>query len=109
MKIENLKELQQLIALLRKMGVDSVKMDGVELHLGPPPYKTPKNTARPIIDDPMASVSVPTPNIQDPISAAKAHAAQQLKHLQDYIETDAPTEEQLTMWSARPEDFEGQQ
>lgn len=34
MQISSLKELQQLIALCRKTGVQSIKVDNVEFHLG---------------------------------------------------------------------------
>ena len=107
MKIESLKELQQLIQLLRKTGVESCTVDGITLNLGPMPIK---HKPRPIIaEDPMENIAIPKPNILDPIAAAKAHAAEQTKKIQEYIETDSPSEEQLLMWSAPTDSFEGQQ
>lgn len=48
MKIENLKELQQLIQLCRKTGVESIKVDNIELHLGVQPTIRKRQTvARP--------------------------------------------------------------
>ena len=37
MKIDNIKELQKVIQLCRKLGVEVLKTDGVELVLGPAP------------------------------------------------------------------------
>lgn len=42
MKIENPKELKAIIQLCRKLGVQSIKIDGIEFHLGDLPQKTYK-------------------------------------------------------------------
>ena len=99
MKVDNLKDLEKLIKLCRKTGIHSIKVDGMEFELGALPDR-PRLTR---LDDPMAGVSIPAPNILDPIAAAKAHAAAELKKVQDYIQTDEPTEDQMLMWSARAE------
>jgi hypothetical protein len=98
LKIENLKELQKLIALCRKTGVESIKVDNVEFHLG----AAPRQASRPqpeILQDPLANVSVPKPNIYNEVTEDTK------------IITDELTEEQLMYYSARPEAFEdgGQQ
>lgn len=79
----------------------------MELQLGSLPSKPSK--ARRYAEDPMASLKVPEPNLYDPIAQAKAAAAKAKQDLEDYIQTDEPTEEQLLNWSTRPESFEGQQ
>lgn len=48
MKIDNFKDLENLIKLCRKQGIDSIKIDGIELEIGPAPervYKT-KSTSK---------------------------------------------------------------
>jgi len=44
MTISNLKDLQKLIALCRRTGVQSIRVDGIEFHLGEEPVKTRKKT-----------------------------------------------------------------
>jgi hypothetical protein len=44
MKLETLKDLEKLINLCRKTGVDTIKVDNIELKLGEAPYKAPKAT-----------------------------------------------------------------
>ncbi len=104
MKIESLKDLEKLVKLCRKAGIQTLKADGIEFTLGVEPYKAPRQR----FEDPMASTQIPTPNIMDndqldPIQAAKLHAAQQLKQLQDYIETDEISDDQKLFYSARVE------
>lgn len=97
MTIDNLKELQKLIQLCRKTGVESIKVDNVEFHLGKAPAKAYKPQAE-VLTDPLANASVPKPNIYNEISEV------------DKIEMpDELTDEQLMNWSSRPEAFEGQQ
>jgi hypothetical protein len=100
MKIDSLKQLEQLIKLCRKTGVVEIKADNIDLKLGITPYKARRRAQS---DDPMADLKIPVPNITDAISAAKQAAAQELQRIQDYIETDEPSEEQLMNWSVRNE------
>lgn len=46
MKIDSLKDLEAVIKLCRKTGIEHIIVDGVELNLGPVPivYKAPKAT-----------------------------------------------------------------
>jgi hypothetical protein len=99
MKIETFKDLKTLVQLCQKLGVTSIKADNVELQLGVKPYK-PKPQR---LEDPLANVGVPTPNIYDPIAQAKAAAAKATQALKDKIHTDELTEEQLLNWSVRQE------
>jgi len=46
MKIENIKQLQQLIKLLRKSGVSSVRVDGIEMHFHDSALVLPEPTAK---------------------------------------------------------------
>ena len=100
MTISNLKDLKKLIKLLRETGVHTATVDGISLQLGSLPQKPRQIESI----DPMSNINVPVPNIpMNPVEAAKVHAAKELAKLQDYIETDEPTEEQLMNWSVRPE------
>lgn len=45
MEIKNLKELQKLIQLCRKQGVDKLKLGETEIWLGAVPYKHTKDTS----------------------------------------------------------------
>ncbi len=60
MKIENLKDLGRLIALCRKTGVESIRVDGIELHLGKEPQKPMKMTAAKASTVPRAPDAAPT-------------------------------------------------
>lgn len=101
MKVDSLKELKKLIQLCQQTGVRNIEVDGIKMELGAPPSK---DSRKPIVDDPMANLQVPQPNIFDPIAMAKAEAAKKMKEIQDFIETpDDPTEEQLLNYSVRPE------
>lgn len=87
MKISNLKDLQRVISLCRKQGVAIIKIDGMELHLGPTPFK-PSNS--PTIDTtsfPEASIKIPTFN--GPIADVSP------------IKTEELTEDQLLFYSAQ--------
>lgn len=70
--------------MMRKTGIDKIKVDGVELELGALPESTSKK-AHKLEDsydqDAMANIPVPLP---------------------DPIETEELTEEQLLNWSADP-------
>ncbi len=63
MKITSVKELEKLLKLCRKQGVTSIKMDGVELSLGPLP-KAPSVPSRTIDNEvfPEATLTVPAYN-----------------------------------------------
>lgn len=99
MEIKNLKDLEKLIKLCRKTGVHTFKLQGMEFELGAEPIK---DKPRSFVEDPMELIQVPQPNIEDPIAAAKAHAAQELKRIQDYIHNDdVLSEDELTFYSAR--------
>ena len=86
MNISNFKDLEKLVKLLRKHGIEAVKIDGIELHLGPSPLTAP--TKRPVAAyqapqlTPTDGVSIPQPD----------------------IETEELTEEQLLFYSAVPHD-----
>lgn len=61
MKIDSLKELEKLVRLCRKVGIDAMKVSGFEFHLAPlpaKPRKAPKGTE---ISDPLEKASIPTP------------------------------------------------
>ncbi len=95
MTIESLKDLQKLIALCRKTGVESIKVDGIEFHLGRQPDKASKPQPE-VITDPLAHASIPMFN---GIPAQTANAGEA-----DKIITDELTEEELMFYSARAEE-----
>jgi hypothetical protein len=86
----NIKELQKLITLCRKQGVTSIKMEGVELQLGPEPVKQAKRPA------------VEMPNF-DPGSIPRPSLKPWETETVEKIETDAPTGDELLFWSADSE------
>lgn len=96
MTIDSLKTLKQLIKLCRSEGVQSIKVDGIEMHLGAPLQKAYKSQPE-VLTDPLANAKVPTPNIYNEVSEDTK------------IVTDELTDEQLLYYSSRPESFEGQQ
>jgi hypothetical protein len=102
LKVQDLKELQKLIQLCQKTGVMSIEVDGIKMQLGNPPQKRqPKGLQ---LDDPMANIAIPQPNLYDPVAQAKAHAAKELQAIKEYIDTpDEMTEEQMLGWNSRPE------
>ena len=86
MVIKDIKDLKQIIDLCRKTGVDSIKIDNVEMKLGPAPvkYTTNKETSRPYTPP-----GVITEDTQ--------------------ITTDELTEEQLLFYSTTNQDYNEQQ
>lgn len=113
MKIESLKELQKVIALCRKTGVQSIKVDGIELILGAEPRKASKSLDY-SSDFPEASVQVPqfqgysTPissetidfTISNDMVAAQMEALD-TQQIADKIAISELTEEQLLFYSAQ--------
>lgn len=81
MKIDNTKQLEQVIKLCRKNGVDAMKIDNVEFHLGPVPYTAPKTKET-------VHYTAPT--------YTPGGVTEELK-----IPTDGLTEEQLLFYSAQ--------
>lgn len=85
MVINSLKELKKLILLCRQTGVQSMKIDGIELHLG----TLPKQTVRSIDTNvfPEESIKVPayTPVIED----------------DGKVDEETLTDEQLLFYSSR--------
>lgn len=77
MKIDSQKDLAKLIALCRKTGVQSIRVDNIEFHLGEAPLVTSSK--------PKSSISLP--KAESPSTGP------------DVVESDEMTEEQLLMWS----------
>lgn len=94
MKVNNLKELKQLILLCRKHGVDNVKVDGMEFHLAP---VVKAHKPRPMeITDPLANISIPKPNIKEEELPTTEN---ELKAMTAQIANEGLTPEQLLNWS----------
>jgi hypothetical protein len=91
MQIESLKELEKLIKLCRKQGLSSIKIDNIEFQLGSLPDKPRKSVFSDLELPPEAKLTVP--QFKSPVQAEA-----------EKIATDALTEEQMLMWSARSED-----
>lgn len=94
MQVKDNKELKNLLKLCREMGVDSIKVDNIEIVLGSAPHKQRK----------AATKEIPQPNpaaANDPFSfenvAIKYQA--QAEEQQESEEPVELTEEQLLMWS----------
>lgn len=92
MTIDNLKDLKKIVDLCRKQGVQSIKVDGIELVLGP----TPKAPYVPPVDlnpDPLANAQVPVYTPIEHHETAQETAARLTRE-------SGLTEEQLLNWSA---------
>lgn len=62
MNVKDIKDLEKVIKLARRLGVQSMKVDGIELHLGPEPKESIKNQHKPLVvesTDPLAHAQVP--------------------------------------------------
>lgn len=101
MTISSLKELTKVIQACRKMGVQSIKIDNVEFHLGekPQPIRRQSKASKVQIDTTSSSVYVPG-GIDENTKIIAESAA---------IDTDSLTQDQLLFYSARPEAFEQQE
>lgn len=86
MKIENLKQLRQLIDLCQKTGVNTIKVDGIELELGAPPATTSSKH--------IAATSHDETSVFDP-GAILVPAS-----IQDQIDSETLTEEQMLFYSS---------
>lgn len=88
MVIKDIKGLKQIIDLCRKAGVESIKIDNIEMHLGPAPIKYATNTQK-LSNTSYSPAGVITEDTQ--------------------ITTDELTAEQLMFYSATNQDFNEQQ
>jgi hypothetical protein len=91
MIVKDLKDLQKIIQLCRKTGVESIKIDNVEFHLGALPKATKRNKNIDLEAFPESNIKIPqfTPVTTEETSTT------------DVIATDELTDEQLLMWSAQ--------
>lgn len=81
--IKSLKDLEKAIKLCRKMGVESIKIDGVEFHLGPVYFPQKRQVTEKKIN------SLSPGGITDGVQIPAAN-----------IPTDGLTEEQLLFFSS---------
>lgn len=89
MKIDTLKDLQKLIQLCRKEGIEAFELGEIKFNLGQKPKATKRLSS--IADDfPEASIKIPqyNPIVEDNTA----------------IKTDELTDEQKLMWSVRSEE-----
>jgi len=93
MKITNLNELQKLIKLCRKLGVATMKAEGLEFTLGKDPSAKPTESFIDTNVFPEANIKVP---VYNPGNINETTPI-------DVIQTDDLTQEQLMFYSARPE------
>jgi hypothetical protein len=82
----DIKQLEKLMRLCRKMGVTYAKVLDVELQFGSEPRKASKPVEIP--QDPLATVSVPKPNLYSTLEPDPP------------IQTDELTDEQKLFWSS---------
>jgi hypothetical protein len=95
----NLKELTKLIALCRKTGVASIKMEGIELQLGPEPIKYVRKTQS-VRETAYQQAFDPGP-LPVPLPWAKEFPEAGISAPQiESIPTDALSEEDLLFYSA---------
>ena len=101
MTIDSIKDLQKVIALCRKTGVVSIKVDGIELQLGAAPIKTKVQQAIDYSAD-FPESSIPVPQFQG--YSAPTEGETTVTHVQavaDKIASDELTDEQLLFYSAQ--------
>ncbi len=95
MKIENLKELQEVIQACRKLGVFSLKLNGIELQLGELPVKSKRYRKE----------LKKTYNITENTSGMITSDT----HIPDPIDMpNFPTEEEMLFYSSEPQAGEQQ-
>ena len=111
MKVNTLKDLEKLLKLARKTGVQVMEVDGVKFSLGAEPYKAQQQPME-IPQDPLELAQITVGNIPnefDPIAQAKAAAARATQAIQDKIAMpDELSEGQLMNFSVRDNTFESQ-
>jgi len=91
MTIDSLKDLQKVIQLCRKTGVTLIKIDGIELQLGPKPTTSSKKVDY-ASDFPEANI--PVPQFQGYSQPSD------IQQVADKIATSELTEEQLLFYSS---------
>jgi hypothetical protein len=87
--IASLKDLQKLIALCRRTGVQSIRIDGIELHLGDIPYKAQRASQVVTSDGPKVTFSPGNVTEETKITVAS--------------DWDLLSDEQRLFYSSRPE------
>ena len=89
MKIDSFKDLEKLIKLCQKTGVDAIKIDGIEMSIRPYVKPTVKRSIRPTETFAVGGIDENTKIIPNTIP--------------DPIETDELTDDQLLFYSATGE------
>lgn len=94
MKIESLKDLQKIIQLCRKLGVEAIEIGGLKMNLGPTPVIVQNNRQK------------YTPGIQEETKVnpyATPYAPGGITESVSVPTENILTEEQLLFWSAEGE------
>lgn len=91
MKIENLKDLKNLLKVCQENGVDAIKIDGIEMSIrlqtkSTRPTRTPSEVFQPTLDE---QIKVPVPK-----------AFQETEAAPDIETPDELTPDQLLNWSS---------
>ncbi len=95
MKIETLKDLKEAILLCRKQGVQSIKIDNVEFHLGDLPVVQKRVKKQQVSLDNLPKQKTFLPNeVTEDSKIINEIAA---------IDSDELTDEQKLFWSSQPE------
>lgn len=99
MKIETKQQLKEVIQLCRKLGVQSIRIDGIEFHLGSLPvvYKRQKKS----------TPSIETPTNKYPLPNEMSEEAKIINEI-NAVDSDQLTDEQLMYYSAVPEEHKSQ-
>ena len=91
MTVSNLKDLEAVIKLMRKTGVEHMIVNGIEINLGPEPIKYKETKA------------APKANVQDAIARIMNPGVAYAPTEDSQITTDDLTPEQILLWSVGPE------
>lgn len=96
MKIENKKQLKEILQLCRKLGVQSMKVDGIEFHLGEMPQQ--ERSLDDLIEDPLASAKITTSVLNQEYTGSVTNST---KAIAEKIASDSLSEEELLFYSVR--------
>lgn len=90
MKIDSLKDLEKLVKLCRKLGIDAVEIGDLKFNLGQPPQTIRKNQ---IVQSMFSDADIKIPKYNPVVSDSTP----------DIIKTDELTQEQLLFYSSDSE------
>lgn len=103
MKINDIKDLEKVVKLCRRLGIDALEVDNIKFNLGLAP-KRQRLQSNPANDFPEANIKIP---LYTPVSAGGANSAAMGEvSSSSTINIEELTEEQLLNWSVTDDSVE---